>query len=173
MPTAADDAKIPRLGARRRTQTGPHPRTWLRRSPATLVAVLSACLCLMPGGAVALAALSPPVIHESFTPLPCPTHPQSTLDLEGCAEQHILKTDRQIDVVSRAIFARLFDDAARRRFVAAQNAWLAYRRADCTSMSDQYEGGTLAGLVAATCTADRSVQRLKDLRSFEKRLAGP
>jgi hypothetical protein len=40
-------------------------------------------------------------------------------------------------------------------------------------MSDQYEGGTLAGLVAATCTADRSAQRLKDLRAFEKRLPAP
>jgi uncharacterized protein YecT (DUF1311 family) len=113
------------------------------------------------------------VIHESFTPLPCPAHPQSTLDLEGCAEQRILRTDRLIDAVARTIFTRLYDDAARARFVAAQSAWLEYRRADCTSESDRYEGGTLAGLVAASCTADRSAQRLKDLRSFEKLLARP
>ncbi len=145
----------------------------VRRSPARVVAVLAACLCLLPAAALAGAALSPPVIHESFTPLPCPPHPQSTLDLEGCAEQRILRTDRRIDLVSRSIFARLFDDAARRRFITAQAAWLAFRKADCTSMSDQYEGGTLAGLVAATCTADRSAQRLGDLRSFETRLPPP
>jgi uncharacterized protein YecT (DUF1311 family) len=94
----------------------------------------------------------------------------STLDLEGCAEQRILRTDRRIDAVARSIFVRLFDGAARRRFIVAERAWLAYRRAYCSSMSDQYEGGTLAGLVAASCTADRSTQRLKDLRSFGKLL---
>ena len=75
--------------------------------------------------------------------------------------------------MARTIFARLFDDASRRRFIAAQKAWLAYRSADCTSESDRYEGGTLAGLVAASCTADRSAQRLKDLSSFEKLLGHP
>jgi uncharacterized protein YecT (DUF1311 family) len=135
--------------------------------------VVAALVCLALTGATANATLAPPVIHESFTPLPCPAHPQSTIDLEGCAEQHILRTDHQINLVAAVIFARLFDDAARRRFIAAQTAWLAYRRVDCESMSDQYEGGTLAGLVAATCTADRSAQRLKDLRAFKKRLPAP
>ena len=142
--------------------------------PACALAALAAALALASGAANAGAAtLSPPVIHESFTALPCPSKPTSTLDLEGCAEQRILRTDRRIDAVARSIFAHLFDDAARRRFVAGQRAWLAYRSADCASMSDQYEGGTLAGLVAASCTADRSVQRLKDLTAFDKLLAKP
>ena len=141
------------------------------RSAAAALALALLALAPALAAAAAPAKLSPPVIHESFTPLPCPAKPVSTLDLEGCAEQRILHADRAIDAVARSIFGRLFDDAARRRFIAAQQAWLAYRRADCTSMSDQYEGGTLAGLVAASCTADRSAQRLKDLRSFDKLLA--
>jgi uncharacterized protein YecT (DUF1311 family) len=115
--------------------------------------------------------LSPPVIRERFTPLPCPSHPESTLDLEGCAEQRILRTDHQIDSVARSIFTRLSDDAARRRFIAAQTAWLAYRQADCVSMSDLYEHGTLAGLLAARCTADDSTRRLVELRAFDRSLS--
>ena len=146
----------------------PHRRIALR-----VLAGLALSLALPLSAAAATGALSPPVIHESFTLLPCPAHPQSTLALEGCAEHRIVHTDRGIDTLARTIFKRLFDDAARRRFIAAQTAWLAFRTADCTSRSDQYEGGTLAGLVAAECTADHSAQRLKDLQAFTKALAGP
>jgi uncharacterized protein YecT (DUF1311 family) len=147
----------------------------IMRRPGHALAALAAVLVLVPvtasaGASAGAGRLAPPVIHESFTPLPCPAKPVSTLDLEGCAEQRILRTDRRIDAVVRSIFPRLFDDAARRRFVASQRAWLAYRRADCTSMSDRYEGGTLAGLVAASCTADRSAGRLRELTAFDRLL---
>lgn len=140
--------------------------------PAVLAALAVALLAPL-GVATAAAALSPPVIHEVFTLLPCPAHPQSTLDLEGCAEHQIVRTDHRIDTAAATIFKRLRDVSARRRFISAQSAWIAYRTADCRSRSDQYEGGTLAGLVAAQCTADRSSERLKDLQEFAKALAGP
>ena len=133
--------------------------------------MLSASVLALASAAAAAAALAPPVIHEHFSLLPCPRHPQSTLDLEGCAEHRIVATDREIDAVARTIFNRLVNDAARRRFIAAQAAWVAFRSADCISESDQYEGGTLAGLVAANCTAARSAERLAELRSFAAALA--
>jgi uncharacterized protein YecT (DUF1311 family) len=146
-----------------------------RRAAAGSLAALALALILAAplSAATAAKAASPPVIHELFTLLPCPAHPRSTLELEGCAEHQIVRTDHRIDAVASTIYRRLFDDAARRRFIAAQAAWLTYRKADCTSRSDQYEGGTLAGLVAAQCTADRSAERLKDLQEFAKSLAGP
>ncbi len=119
---------------------------------------------------LAALALSPPVVKDTFTPLPCPKNPQTTLELEGCAEQRILATDAKINAVAKTIFGRLQDDAAKRHFIAAQKAWVSFRKADCTSVGDKYEGGTLAGVVAAQCTADRSTQRLKELRSFDKLL---
>ena len=38
------------------------------------------------------------MIREEFTPLPCPGagKEKTTLDLEGCAERRILKTDAKI-----------------------------------------------------------------------------
>lgn len=135
-----------------------------------LVLVLLAAAAIVAGPASA--AVSPPVIHEQFTLLPCPTHAQTTLALEGCSEHAIVRTDKQIDAAVKQLFGLLPDDSARADLVAAQRAWLAYRRADCTSLSDQYEHGTLAGVVAADCTANRSQRRLRDLRGFVKALRG-
>ena len=119
------------------------------------------------------AALKPPVIHEPFTLLPCPSDPQSTLDREGCAEHRIVHVDKQIDATARTIFARLADANAKQDFIAAQAAWLAYRKADCQSVSDKFAGGTEAGVLAAGCTADRSAERLKDVKAFATLLKTP
>jgi uncharacterized protein YecT (DUF1311 family) len=120
------------------------------------------------------AKLSPPVIRESFTPLPCGGKPGSrtTVQQEGCAERQILTTDARINALERSIFTRLRDDAARRRLVAAARAWLAYRRADCLSVSDVFEGGSQAPVTFARCAATRNVQRIKDLRTFLTDLGG-
>ena len=65
-----------------------------------------------------------------------------------------------------SVFGRLPDRAAKIRFIAAQRAWLDYRRADCLSLSDVFEGGSEAPVLDAQCTADRNEQRIKDLRTF-------
>jgi uncharacterized protein YecT (DUF1311 family) len=120
-----------------------------------------------------VAKLSPPVIHETFTPLPCSGKPadRTTLQQEGCAEQQILKTDAEINSVAKAIFPLLHDDPARRRFITAQRAWFAYRRADCLSMSDVFEDGSESPVVAAQCAASRNNRRLGDLRSLRRALS--
>ena len=118
------------------------------------------------------AKLAPVVIHEKFTPLPCSGAPgqRTTLQMEGCAEKQILKSDNQINLLAAQIFPILPSDRARRDFNAAQRAWLSYRKADCFSMSDVFEGGTEAGVVDAQCVASRNSQRLKDLRTFHRNL---
>jgi uncharacterized protein YecT (DUF1311 family) len=115
--------------------------------------------------ASAMLALGPPVIHESFTPLPCPAHPQAQLELEGCAEKAILTTDGRIDGVNAKIFALL---AARDRatFVAGERAWLRYRRATCLTAASKYAGGTLASLVDVDCVAARNRTHLREQSSL-------
>jgi uncharacterized protein YecT (DUF1311 family) len=107
-------------------------------------------------------ALKPPVIHEVFTPQPCPMHPVSTLDLEGCAEQSILKTDRTINADVKAIFA-LLAPPARGGFVSGERAWLRYRTLSCQADASKYARGTLAGVVEANCAAARNRAHVKDL----------
>ena len=93
------------------------------------------------------AKLAPPVIHESFTPMPCSGKPgnRSTLQEEGCAEQQILRSDKQIDALNQKIFNALRTTSARRDLIAGHRAWLAYRKGYCLSVSDVFQGGTLAG----------------------------
>ncbi|HUA69991.1 MAG TPA: lysozyme inhibitor LprI family protein [Solirubrobacteraceae bacterium] len=119
-------------------------------------------------GHARLAKLAPPVIHESFTPLPCTGAPghRTTLEMEGCAEQQILTSDKRIDALNQEIFGKLFDAAARRRFIAGHNAWLTYRHAYCLSASDVFEGGTEAGVADATCTAAVNSQHVTNLKAF-------
>ena len=114
-------------------------------------------------------ALKPPVIHEVFTPQPCPMHPVSTLDLEGCAEQSILKTDRTINADVKVIFAQLAPPA-RGGFVSGERAWLRYRTLSCEAEASKYAGGTLAGVVAANCAAARNRAHVKDLAETLKEL---
>jgi uncharacterized protein YecT (DUF1311 family) len=146
-------------------------RSLLRPAAVLFAATLVVTIAVAQPGRAAPAA-SAPVIHEPFTRLPCPSHPVSTLDLEGCAEKKVVATDKKIDAEAETISGRLQDAAARSRFAKAQSAWLAFRTADCASVSDQNEGGTLAGITALGCAADRSAERLKELRSFASALAG-
>ena len=138
-----------------------------------LAATAVAALLFLATGADAnwarAAKLSPPMIHESFTVLPCTGKPRSrtTLELEGCAEHQILKTDKSIDALETTIFHLLGTDSARRDLIAAARAWLNYRHSDCLSRSDVYQGGTLAGVVFADCVVARNKQRIKDLTTFE------
>ena len=122
--------------------------------------------------ALLVAGLRPPVIHETFTPLPCPMHPQSTLDTEGCLEHQILAGDRKIDVAARTIFFKL---APRERagFVRSEREWLAYRKDSCAAESSKYAGGTLAPLLDASCQAARNRTHLTDLRDLLKNLQSP
>ena len=116
--------------------------------------------------------LAPPVIRESFTPLGCSGAPghRSTLQLEGCAEQQILRSDKQIDALNKNIFGRLRSNSARRDLVTAHTAWLSYRKAYCLSVSDVFQGGTAAGVVAADCTARVDGQHVSNLKTFLKDL---
>jgi uncharacterized protein YecT (DUF1311 family) len=113
-------------------------------------------------------ALSAPVIHESFTPLPCAGSPKhrTTLQDEGCAEQQILKTDRTIDTLNKSIFTKLSAVPARRDFVAGHKAWFTYRRSYCLSVSDVFAGGTAAGVLDADCAAQLNAQHVTDLKEF-------
>src|SRR3954451_2453333 len=122
--------------------------------------------------AAAAVAGGPPVVHETFTPLPCPAHPQAQLELEGCAEKAILATDHGIDSVNATIFARL---AGRDRatFVAGERAWLRYRRASCLTAASKYAGGTLSSLVDADCVAARNQTHLREQRSLLHDLRTP
>jgi uncharacterized protein YecT (DUF1311 family) len=120
--------------------------------------------------AVTGGALEPPVIHEPFTQLPCPAHPKTTLAMEGCYEQAIVRTDRKIDAQARVIFRLLRLHAVRVTFVQGERSWLVYRHDSCAAASSHFAGGSFAPVFAATCMLDRSKAHLRDLVAMRKTL---
>jgi uncharacterized protein YecT (DUF1311 family) len=148
-----------------------------RFSSFAIPAVTAATVALAaatPAGASSghAAKLAPPVIHERFTPMPCSGKPgnRSTLQEEGCAEQQILHSDKQIDALNQKIFSALHTTSARRDLIAGHRAWLSYRKGYCLSVSDVFQGGTLAGVVDADCIATVNGQHVSNLRTFLKDL---
>ena len=102
---------------------------------------------------VTAAAIAPPVIHEPFTALPCPLHPDTTIDVVGCQEHRVLRTDRAIDAQVRAIFRLLRTDAGARRSSAGERSWLQYRRQSCSAEASRSRA---APRTQSRCSAARS-----------------
>ncbi len=138
------------------------------------VSAAAAVAAVAPAGASTAHAttLAPPVIHESFTPMPCTgkSGHRNTLQLEACSGQQILRTDKQIDGLNQKIFTALPSDSARRDLIVAHKAWLSYRRAYCVSTSDVFQGGTLAGVVESDCVVTLNGEHVTNLRAFLKEL---
>jgi uncharacterized protein YecT (DUF1311 family) len=128
---------------------------------AGVVAIVFAMTTTASAGA---ATLKPPVIKEVFTPLKC-THDETTLGMEGCAEQQILKSDKTIDSLNAKIFAKL-SSSGKRDFINGHEAWLKSRTAYCLSESDVFQGGTEAGVIDVQCAANISRAHAKELQDF-------
>jgi uncharacterized protein YecT (DUF1311 family) len=119
-----------------------------------------------PAGATTTAA-GPvlPAITEQFRPL-LPCNPDTTVGQEGCGERRVVAADKQLMSDAKLIFQRLHSTSARRDFVAAQTTWLAYRKADCQSQSDAYQGGTAQPVAYVSCLASADLARRLDLKGF-------
>jgi uncharacterized protein YecT (DUF1311 family) len=110
------------------------------------------------------AALSPPVITEPFTPLPC--HHGTTLGLEGCAEGQLLSADRRINEQVKLLFNVIATTQQKRSFVTVEKEWLTYRKADCSTVSAVFQGGTIAPVEYALCEVRDDEARSADLHSY-------
>jgi uncharacterized protein YecT (DUF1311 family) len=120
--------------------------------------------------AAAPAALGPPVIHEPWTPLPCPTHPNSTIEIEGCLERAITRSDRTINSKSAKIFRLIRRNSERAAFVRGERAWLLYRRQSCTAEASIFRGGSAEPVAFLTCEKRRNTRHISDLIDMERTL---
>jgi uncharacterized protein YecT (DUF1311 family) len=113
-----------------------------------------------------------PRIHERFTALPCPmgSNSSTTLGLEGCAEQEILRTDKTIMRLDHAIWSRLSVDGEI-AFGSGERSWLAYRHSYCVAQASHYAGGSIAPVVFAGCETEVNMNHIKTLASFDRQLS--
>jgi uncharacterized protein YecT (DUF1311 family) len=116
---------------------------------------------LFSGTADAAGKLSPPIIHERFTAVPC--NHSTTIGLEGCAEGKLLATDHRLNVEVALIFKASVSLSQRRLFVMSEDLWLTYRNADCQSVAATYQGGSLAPVECADCEVTDNEARSVDL----------
>ena len=111
--------------------------------------------------------LVPPVLKEDFTLLSCSQ--RTTIGLEGCAEHRILAVDTRINALRRQVFQHLYDNAARRDFITAEEDWFSYRQTMCTSESDVNEGGSLVPVDFANCVVRLDRLHLTELVTLRSR----
>lgn len=115
--------------------------------------------------ACAAVGVAPPVIHEPFTPLPCPTHPASTIALEGCYERQLLMTDEEINKRVEVIYG-ILGLRYRKPFAQSEILWLRYRRSSCLTQISNTVGGSGQPVRDAACQVARNRTHLTDLAAL-------
>ena len=113
--------------------------------------------------ASASVALAPPVIHEPWTPLACPTHPSSTVAIEACLERAVSRSDHVIDGKAATVFRLIRREQDRTSFVSGEHAWLSYRRRSCTAVASVYTGGTAEPIAFLSCEKRLNARHIVDL----------
>jgi uncharacterized protein YecT (DUF1311 family) len=119
---------------------------------------------------VGQAATGPPVIHEPWTPLPCPMHPQSTVETEGCLQRAVTASDLRINSRVATIFRLIRTASDRAAFVDGEQAWLRYRRRSCAATASAYRGGSAEPVAFLSCESRRNARHLADLADTEQEL---
>ena len=116
-------------------------------------------------------AIAPPVIHEPFTALTCPLHPDSTIEIVACQEHRVLRGDRAIDAQAKTIFRLLRTESRRATFVNGERSWLQYRRQSCSAEASKFDGGSLRPVALLSCEIQRNATHLADLKATTKTLS--
>lgn len=102
-------------------------------------------------------------------------NPETTADMNQCADIAFNKADKQLN----AIWPKMKEWAAQSdqdsgenntyyadTLLASQRAWLAYRDAECKMEGLQMHGGTGEGPIIGGCRATLTEERVKSLREL-------
>lgn len=115
-------------------------------------------LCLLLAG---LAACASPAYADDCASA------QTTMQINECQFAQLIDVQIQLDALykKRLVEAKDRGVKARKNLIASQKAYEAYSKAECERQSQMYEGGTMAGIAAATCLQARVVERINTLKS--------
>jgi uncharacterized protein YecT (DUF1311 family) len=98
---------------------------------------------------------------------PCADQTQPGLD--ACAGVERYRADAELNGVYKQIVARLKDTpAAGKRLVDAENAWIAFRDAECAFSTVSTEGGTIHSMEVTLCDEKLTRDRTRQLRRYLK-----
>ncbi|WP_179404991.1 lysozyme inhibitor LprI family protein [Burkholderia guangdongensis] len=95
------------------------------------------------------------------------TNPQDQATMNACAEQAYRKSDAELNRVYQSVTARVRNNnALSQKFVAAEQAWIAFRDAECGFSSAGVEGGSAFPAVMTTCLDDLTKARTESLQGY-------
>jgi uncharacterized protein YecT (DUF1311 family) len=100
---------------------------------------------------------------------PCMAAPggETTAGMIQCSDREIKAWDALLNAEYKQLIEKL-EPKSVERIRAAQRAWIKMRDGDCGLSYETFEGGTIAGVIAAGCMLDRTATRalqLHDLRT--------
>ena len=103
--------------------------------------------------------------------LPCPhgAAAGTTIGMEGCSEQRLLRTYVKIVAHERAIYSLLSAKACI-AFASGERAWVVYQEGLCTARVSRYDGGTGGPLEFGFCEEEISSAHLKALAATQSLL---
>lgn len=93
----------------------------------------------------------------------------SQLAMNLCAEEAFKKTDDELNHVYRLLMHRLSpaaEIATKKKLIAAQKAWIAFRDGECGFVSAGAVGGSIFPLVFTQCLDELTRRRVAELRKF-------
>src|SRR5262249_28129077 len=92
---------------------------------------------------------------------------KTQFEMNACAYEAFQKSDAELNALYQQVLKRLKNDThARKRFVAAQRAWIAFRDAECTFVASPSTGGSVYPMVLSFCRDRLTNARVNDLKSY-------
>jgi uncharacterized protein YecT (DUF1311 family) len=108
------------------------------------------------GGATTRASAAP-----AFQAVDC-AHADDQASMNICAEQRFKAADAKLNAAYHALFAKV-NPATRIQLQAAQQAWLAYRNAECTFETAATIDGSIHPMIVAGCLESMTRAQTKRL----------
>jgi uncharacterized protein YecT (DUF1311 family) len=97
----------------------------------------------------------------------CLDKAKTQTDINACADKSYKAADAELNKLYKQIDQRLGDDTdSKKRFVAAQRSWVAFRDAECTFATSRSEGGSIYPMVNAACLGALTTKRVADFRHY-------
>jgi uncharacterized protein YecT (DUF1311 family) len=87
-------------------------------------------------------------------------------DMNQCAAKAFRTSDAELNKSFQQLQRRLSDDATRKRLVAAQRAWLAFRDAECAFSAAGVQGGSAYPMTYGLCLDGLTRKRVEAIKVY-------
>jgi uncharacterized protein YecT (DUF1311 family) len=95
-----------------------------------------------------------------------PSRAQSQMEMTAQSWAEFEKADKELNAVYQKVMKTMDDDVARKKLIAAQKAWVAFRDAQAELDADAERGGSLSNQVRAISETDLTKARIAELKKY-------